>query len=337
MDKKIIIKKKDVLRETMKATAYLAARKNGTEQNPQPDYLKIVATESDSEMLGRFYDEAVESLRSALAEYLQDSGTPLQDGIEFTMTMPENWKDDTLDLDNKTLSFCANYVTAKWLELSSKEDVESFMQSAQADLTLIMDALGQRKRPVRKSGIALLNAKCECPKYKQLKMTLNKDEAYHDIKQTAYVYAHALSGEGITAEVKHNIFDLCLDGNMDITARILDQTVTDCNALLAKFMPDNEVGSLGNDWNTCQGNPQEKSDYLFMLVLPESFAMRYAKPIFDNIVVYITNKVLATWLTIVYPSGVEQFTAIYSDAQTKLEEYARHLKPGVVRIVPRWF
>ncbi len=336
MEKKILIKKKEVLRETMKATSYLASRKSGTEQNPQPEYLKIVATESDSEMLMQFYDEAVESLRSALAEYLQLVELSLYEGIELTLTMPENWKNGTLDLDNRALSFCANYVTSKWLELSSKEDVESFTQAAQADLTLIVDALGQRNRPVRKNGIAIYNAKCECPRYKQLVMTVNKDEAYHDIKQTAYTYAHALAGEGITAELKHNIYDLCESGNIDVTARFLEQAVTDCNAMLARFLKDEEVESFNNDWNVCQGNPQERSDYTLSLFLPESFAMRYAKPIFNNIVVYITNKVMASWLTLVYPSGVEQFTAVYSDAQQKLEEYSRHLKPGTVRIVPRW-
>lgn len=337
MEKKILIKKKEVLREVMKATSYLAARKSGTEQNPQPEYLKIVATESDSEMLMRFYDESVESLRSALAEYLQLAELSLYEGIELTLTMPENWKDGTLNLDDRALYFCANYTTSKWLELSSKEDAEVFMQNAQSDLALIVGAVGQRNRPVRNNGISLYDAKCECPRYKQLVMTINKDEAYHDIKQTAYTYAHALAGEGITAELKHNIYDLCESGNIDITARLLDQAVTDCNATLARFMKDDEVDSLNNDWNECQGNPQEKSDYTLSVFLPESFAMRYAKPIFNNIVVYITNKVLASWLTIVYPSGVEQFTAVYSDAQQKLEEYSRHLKPGTVRIVPRWF
>lgn len=336
MERKISIKKQDVMQGVMKATSYLAARKGESNENADSQYLKIVATTSDIEMLTPFYTDACETMRLTVAEYATVAQDTTDDGITFTLTMPSNWKEGTLDLDERALSYCINYVTAKWLELSSKDDVEYYSQCSQADLALLIDALSYRNRPTRESGVSLCNVECWCQKIKRMNIVIQKSEAYHNIKQMAYTYAHALSGEGITSEIKHNIYDLCEEGNIDITARLLDQTVTDCNALLARFMVDYDVDFLDNSWDSCQGNPTSLDDYTLSAILPESFAMRYAKPIFNNIVAYITNKVLASWLTIVYPAGVEQFTAAYTEAQQKLTEYSQHLKPGTVRIVPKW-
>lgn len=335
MELNIVIVRKDIMTEVKKTTAYLAAHK-GADQLGNTQYPNIVATDSNEEILERFFTEAIETLRFSASEYLSTAEFSTGN-VVIKLRLTENY-DNSVDLGKEINSYIVNAVVARWLSTVDKEDAETYVNESAAHLKIIVDALSLRKRPTRPSGIALLSAQCQCgDDYQQVRMHIDKAEQYHNIKQAAYAYAHALNGEGITNELKHNIYDLCEEGNIDITARMLDKAVTDCNTLLARFMKDVDVDYLSNDWNACTGNPNQKDDYDLYIYLPDTFATRFAKPIFNNVITYLTYKVLAWWLTIVYPTGVEQFTLLASEAEEKLTQYASHLKPGKVRITPHWF
>ena len=128
---------------------------------------------------------------------------------------------------------------------------------------------------------------CEGMPTPKLLIQLVKKDLVFDIKNTAYIYSLALRGEGVDSELKANIADICEKSNIDNTARILDEVISDVRSMLLKFtrnnVPPQANRYVSNEWEDAPANPENDDDYFFALKVPISFTQDVARSLLTYI------------------------------------------------------
>lgn len=168
-------------------------------------------------------------------------------------------------------------------------------------------------------------------------MELVKATLLYDIANTAYLYTKSLRADGVDEELKSDIYDLCRGGNADITARYLDEAVAACRAMLTRFH-DKETrgGYYTNNIEECVGHPANADDYYIILSVPATYDKANTDALFHAAMHYIIDKTIASYLALVYPNGAGLFLAKANEHELEIYNLTKRMKPGSVRIVPRW-
>lgn len=113
---------------------------------------------------------------------------------------------------------------------------------------------------------------CRCNQ-KRIVVELLKEELYGDIESAAYIYADSLPvDEKEGGHEKHNIYDIIQEGNMQTTARLLDQAVEDCKETLFALTKRKLQGSEfdTNEWRIMTGSPVNDQDaYYLAMIVPD--------------------------------------------------------------------
>ncbi len=176
---------------------------------------------------------------------------------------------------------------------------------------------------------------CEGMPTPKLLIQLVKKDLVFDIKNTAYIYSLALRGEGVDSELKANIADICEKSNIDNTARILDEVISDVRSMLLKFtrnnVPPQANRYVSNEWEDAPANPENDDDYFFALKVPISFTQDVARSLLTYIHQYVVNKVIANYLLLVYPDGSAVFTAMWQGEEEKIKNTINNFITGRVR------
>ena len=176
---------------------------------------------------------------------------------------------------------------------------------------------------------------CEGMPTPKLLIQLVKSELVFDIKNRAYTFAKGLRGDGIDEELKANIADICEKGNLDDTARILDEVISDVRSMLLKFTKNNVPPGanryVSNEWEDAPANPENDDDYFFALKVPVSFTVDVADSLLSYIHQYVVNKVIANYLLLVYQDGSAVFTALWQGEEEKIKNTINNFITGRVR------
>lgn len=176
---------------------------------------------------------------------------------------------------------------------------------------------------------------CEGMPTPKLLIQLVKSELIFDIKNRAYRFAKGLKGDKIDEELKADIADICEKENIDDTARILDEVISDCRAMLLKFtknnIPPGANRYVSNEWEEAPGNPNNDEDYFFALKVPISFTVDVADSLLSYLHNYVVNKVIANYLMLLYPDGSALFTTMWQAEEEKIKSITSHFCTGRIR------
>lgn len=176
---------------------------------------------------------------------------------------------------------------------------------------------------------------CEGMPTPKLLIQLVKSELIFDIKNRAYRFARGLKGDKIDDDLKADIMDICEKENMDDTARILDEVISDVRSMLLKFTKNNVPSGasrfVSNEWEEAPGNPNNDEDYYFALKVPNSFTVDVADSLLSYLHQYVVNKVIANYLLLLYPDGSSIFTALWQSEEEKIKNTINHFVTGRVR------
>ena len=180
---------------------------------------------------------------------------------------------------------------------------------------------------------------CRCNQ-KRIVVELLKEELYGDIESAAYIYADSLPvDEKEGGHEKHNIYDIIQEGNIQTTARLLDQAIEDCKETLFALTKHKLHGSEfdTNEWRIMTGSPVNDQDaYYLAMIVPDDIPDGTAHTLMTYAHKYIVNKVLEQYLIIVHPDGAERFAALALDAEERMER-AVQKSTGNVHIVGHYF
>lgn len=118
----------NVLKEVYQLTANAAVQRGDAQ---------AVATVDDIDMLNVFIEDGKKLLEKALGRY--STG-------KLGYSMPENWKDRSVDINDHAHVFLKNYVLSKWYELNGTG--ERFIAMANEALECIVLILNKREKPI---------------------------------------------------------------------------------------------------------------------------------------------------------------------------------------------
>lgn len=143
---RIIIRKKSVMEEVAKSTAYAGAK--GT-----PDgsgFERIATAEEDSVMLARFWDEASATVASRLREFTRELDYS-EEAFRATLELSSAYDDtQTPALSSGLFSYLTTAIIAKWYSVVSRDDSETLATEAAALLDEAASRCYHRSRPKRR-------------------------------------------------------------------------------------------------------------------------------------------------------------------------------------------
>lgn len=124
----------------------------------------------------------------------------------------------------------------------------------------------------------------------------------YDIKNYAYIEGDILQADDEHA--RHQVFDVCEDGNVDRVTRVLDLTMARVVELLYPYAKK-EVRE-----HSCRDNELEEEDeYVIKLQVPDSFSETTVTLLEKLIHELLVCTVLADWFSITKPSSTETWAA----------------------------
>lgn len=152
----LTVYKKDVYAEVAKATDYTGAKLTGDDNARD----RILATDADLSELGRFWDEAVQSVNERLRQMLVSGSTQLkqaEDGSLETayVSTLEVSKSYDKNLNGSVQSGLRNFfiyfIIGQWFKFANKGEAADYFASAGEEITSAERLLYSRKRPTRPS------------------------------------------------------------------------------------------------------------------------------------------------------------------------------------------
>jgi len=148
---------------------------------------------------------------------------------------------------------------------------------------------------------------------RQVVITLKREFLIYDIKNYAYVEADIAQKED--AHEKHQVFDICEDGNIDRVTRVLNLAFDEIVNLLyahtkgeiQRLKPPEEAVSkpdIAAD-ETINTDINEPEEYQILMRVPVFFSKTTARLLAQLIHEYMVCRVLADWTSITLPEKAE--------------------------------
>ena len=160
---------------------------------------------------------------------------------------------------------------------------------------------------------------------------LYKGELWHDVENTAYIYASGIDEQRADPRRIANICDINEGGNHDRVSRLMDNAVENCKELLyhltrrvgrMSYACDEQCEVVGSDEN-------DEESYTIMLSVPDGFSAESVHAMAVYAHEYVVYSVVCNWLMLVWPDGVSQMSALAEDAKDRLLSASRKLAEPV--------
>ena len=121
------IKRKDVYNEVARISGYVGA-KSFKEQDGQADtYTRIAITDSDSELLDRYWEDCCGKVAGELQRFIKDIvSNDKSNDVTFIIQPLSNVAQRKTVLQKDLFSCFVNFILCKWFELTDKERCEYY-------------------------------------------------------------------------------------------------------------------------------------------------------------------------------------------------------------------
>ena len=150
----LTVNKANVYNEVEKTTSYTGEK---LEEGGQAAYDRIRTTDSDREMLERFWTEACNAATErmkrfvlSVTSYPESHGVELDRNYEVRLELSSSF-DTALTQGAQTslYSFFVTFIVARWFKLANKEEADSYAADAAALMDDVMRKLFYKKKPTR--------------------------------------------------------------------------------------------------------------------------------------------------------------------------------------------
>lgn len=162
------------------------------------------------------------------------------------------------------------------------------------------------------------------PQQKEAELKFYRKELLYDAEN----YAH-VEGDVMTAgndHARHQLMDICQEGNIDRVTRVLNLVYSECVEALYPYtkreLPEHEV--------RLDDMHREPEEYVIKLSLPEGFSATTLRLLRDTIHEYMVCRVLADWIGITYPEGSVKWAQKAAAHSEKMRELLMS-RTGLVR------
>lgn len=156
-------------------------------------------------------------------------------------------------------------------------------------------------------------------------LTFLREQLLYDIKNIAYVAGDVLPDEA--QDSKHQVQDICEDGNIDRVTRMLDLALSRCREKLYPYTKTEVVsGTVLNDVLT------DTSTYRIDMLVPDDFSdttVQYLEQLIHNLLVYY---VLANWMSIANKADPKAAVYWAGMADSVEEEMKNNLNARIGRV-----
>lgn len=149
---------------------------------------------------------------------------------------------------------------------------------------------------------------------KKVCLAHQRDELLQDIRNIAYVEGDIMQTDN--EHDKHQVMDICEDGNIERVTRILDLAHNECVEALFPFSKK----AIREDFIGMENMYDERYTYGIRLLVPDDFSVTTATLLKNLINEYMVCRVLADWLSITKPSSVSTWQEKADNAMTKMRE-----------------
>lgn len=166
-----------------------------------------------------------------------------------------------------------------------------------------------------------------CSKDKKQKMVVlcfRRDQLLYDCANNAYVEGDVMAAT--TEHDRHQVMDICEDGNVDRVTRVLDLAFAQCVELC---YPYSKV-PISDDTTELDDTLEEREVYELKLLLPEGFSyttLELLRRLVHELLVY---KVLADWMSITKPDAAAKWQEKISDTEDNIRS-ALNARIGRIR------
>ncbi len=138
------IGKENVYNEVAKTTSY-----TGAKMDDEDAYDRIFTTDSDREMLERFWNESKNTITGSLKKFLVDE-TESEGSYTLTLELSSAF-DETLveSMERSLFSFFVMNITSKWYTFTNKKEATDYAAGAASNVEDIMRKAYFKKKPQR--------------------------------------------------------------------------------------------------------------------------------------------------------------------------------------------
>ena len=161
------------------------------------------------------------------------------------------------------------------------------------------------------------------PRTKFATLTFKRSEILHDIENYAFVVADVMKID--EEHARHQVFDICQDGNIERVTRVLNLAYSEVVELLYPYTKE-DCGQeeLANNTLT---SPEE---YIIGMEIPDNFAKSTVVLLTKLIHEYFVYRILGDWLSIT----ADEYSGIWEEKLVKIREKinsAKNNRTGRVR------
>ena len=167
------------------------------------------------------------------------------------------------------------------------------------------------------------------PKHKDATLTFKRAELIYDASNYSFVEADIMP-EGDECR-RHQVFDICQDGNVNRVTRVLNLAHAECVEMLYPYTKQ----EIPDEQEALDDVLSEPETYEIKLTLPDGFSLTTVRMLENLIHEYLVCRVLADWMSITNPESEanweKKFTTIRNKIRTSLVsrtgKIRRKLKP----------
>lgn len=164
---------------------------------------------------------------------------------------------------------------------------------------------------------------------KEVTLTFKRAELIYDASNYSFVEADIIA-EGDECR-RHQVFDICQDGNVNRVTRVLNLAHAECVEMLYPYTKQ----EIPDEQEALDDVLSEPETYEIKLTLPDSFSLTTVRMLENLIHEYLVCRVLADWMSITNPESEanweKKFTTIRNKIRTSLVsrtgKIRRKLKP----------
>lgn len=132
-------------------------------------------------------------------------------------------------------------------------------------------------------------------------LKFKRSELLYDVSNYSFVEADILPQDA--EHVKHQVFDIVQDGNVDRVTRIINLAISECVEMLYPYTRQ-DIGEQAKELNDILIEPEE---YVISLSLPSTFSMTTVDLLENLIHEFLVCRVLEDWLSITLPQSMERW------------------------------
>ena len=161
------------------------------------------------------------------------------------------------------------------------------------------------------------------PRTKSAKLTFKRDEILQDIGNYAYVVADVMRVDAEHA--RHQVLDICQDGNIERVSRVMNLAYSEVVELLYPYTK--EVCEREEACDNTLTFPQE---YVVTMELPDNFAKSTVVLLTKLIHEYFVYRILGDWLSIT----ASEYSGIWEEKLERIRDRinsAKNKRVGRVR------